>query len=281
MEASREDARKYSTKIENLPECILIHILSFLTTLDAIRTTLVCHTLRNLWYQVLSLSFSIIPLLSLSNPYMTTRNKFIKCVNQDISIHPFTHLNKFHIDVDCCAVDSHINNVHNWLDNDFDIYDLYWIMTETNYREVDKFEEFLFDFSHLKDSSVKILKLRRSSINCPSYVLGSSGFQSVQSLFFDDFNLFNREVNEVIKFCIYSSKLKKCALEPLFTSEVVISAPRLHSISTRKVCAVMCFFNPRLVVAMKCALEPLFTSEVVISAPRLHSISTRKVCAVM
>ncbi|KAL3834351.1 hypothetical protein ACJIZ3_009087 [Penstemon smallii] len=278
MEASREVASKHSTKIENLPECILIRILSFLTTLDAIRTTLACRTWRNLWYQVPSLSFDIIPFYSPSKPYIITRDKFIQCVNQAISIHPFTHVKKFHLRIDYCAAYSHINNVNNWvlhainskvieLDIDFHICDLKWILTDSTYREVDKFDEFLFDFSHLKDSSVEVLKLRRSSINCPPYEVGSSGFQSVQSLIFHDLNLVNREVNDVIKFCvnleyltirycsipnsleIYSSKLKKCELETLFTSKVVIGAPRLHSISIRKVCADLCFWEPSLVVA--------------------------------
>ncbi|KAL3824090.1 hypothetical protein ACJIZ3_020119 [Penstemon smallii] len=281
MEASREVASKYSTKIENLPECILIHILSFLTTLEAVRTTMVCRAWRNLWYQVPSFSFDIIPFHSPSNPYTITLKKFIQCVNRVISIRPFTHVQKFHLRIDCNN-DRLISNVNNWvlhainskvieLDLDFDTWDLNFILTEENcriYREVDEFKEFPFNFFHLKDSSVKVLKLRRSSIICPPYV-GSSDFQSVQSLFFDDLNFEDREVNDVIKFCvnleyltihyciipecleIYSSKLKKCELESLDASEVVISAPRLHSVSILEVRAKVCFLeqSPNLVVA--------------------------------
>ncbi|KAL3813822.1 hypothetical protein ACJIZ3_015090 [Penstemon smallii] len=258
MEASREVASKYSTKIENLSECILIHILSFLTTFDAIRTTLVCHTWRNLWYQVPSLTFDIVPFYivpfqSSSNTYITTRDKFFQCVNRAISIHPFTHVKKFQLRIDCDD-DSHIANVNNWvlhvinskvieLDIDFDISYINFILSEENgifYREVGVWK-FCFDFSYLKDSSVKVLMLRRSLIHCPPYVC-TSDFQSVQSLFFDDLRLKDKEVNDVIKLCVNLEYL---------TIQFLISAPRLHSVIIDNVWAKVYFLkpSPNLVVA--------------------------------
>ncbi|KAL3820998.1 hypothetical protein ACJIZ3_006903 [Penstemon smallii] len=263
-----EASRKHRTTINNLPESLLLHILSFLMTLDTIKTSLVCRNWRYLWYQIPSLMFDIVPFHS--PPYIS------------LCIRPPSHLESFCLHVDC-GDDLDIAIVVSWvlyainskvieLDLDFNTSSLYYILVEENDETVS--EEFKFDFSHLKNSSVRHLRLSRSTICFPSSV-STSDFQSIQSLDLCNLIISDSDVDQAVKSCvnleylaiqhcrvsnhleIYSLKLKQCHIGCVYpnsymeSSMLVIYAPNLQIIHIDDVLIKKCILkeSPDLVFA--------------------------------
>ncbi|XP_050220940.1 F-box/LRR-repeat protein At3g26922-like isoform X2 [Mercurialis annua] len=157
--------------IDNLPETLILHILSFLPTLDAVTTSLVSKKWHKLWTMIPSLNFSLTNFPPYKTP-STTRKFFANFIDRTLisrAHSPPSTLRldfiyeerfKFHVD---SWVRYAINNHVQELGFDFFI-DRSFFQNEPFLHEVDFYD---FPLSALKDGKIRVLRLTRCDLYFP------------------------------------------------------------------------------------------------------------------
>ncbi|KAK9286016.1 hypothetical protein L1049_025219 [Liquidambar formosana] len=98
MEDSSSDASRVSS-LSDIPEHLVLHILSFLSTLDAIQTSIVCQKWRHLWSSIPFLNFSH-ALFPRFGSHSETRRFFAEFVDRTLILRSHSPLLKFRLQFD-------------------------------------------------------------------------------------------------------------------------------------------------------------------------------------
>lgn len=244
--------------VNDFPDHLLVCIISFLPTLDAVRTSFLSRKWRNLWTSLTSLTFDF-PLFPASGHPSSTRRRFADFVDRTLILRPHTPLSKFRFQFHfyeflyCCHIDSWIQYAvkHNATELDIDFF------IDRSYHigvEADNECCYEFPFYLLKDSCVRVLKLCRQDLILPLN-MASTKFVSITSMSLDNIFMPDVMVTDLISACINlellyledcygmnnfricSPKLKELILVHLYTENeeegesLEISAPNLRSIT--------------------------------------------------
>ncbi|WCJ33255.1 F-box/RNI-like superfamily protein [Euphorbia peplus] len=240
--------------LENLPEHLILHILSFLPTQDTISTSLVSHKLRSYWSLIPSLNLSYSRFPPYNNPN-TTRQFFAEFVDRILISRSLSPLTKFTLDFIYeerygFHVDSWIRyaikNQVQEIDLDFFI-DSRFFVDEPHLRD-----NYDFPFSALRNGKVRVLKLIRCDLTLP---VNMSGMRlcSMKSISLDQIYLSDQMAVDLISGCpnlevlelancygmetlkVCSEKLKELVLEYFIRSEteanLEIDCPNLISLT--------------------------------------------------
>ncbi|KAH7861041.1 hypothetical protein Vadar_020893 [Vaccinium darrowii] len=240
--------------IDDLPEDLLLHIISFLPTLEAIRTCLISHKWRNLWHSLSSFDFDF-NLFPPSDSFPETRDLFADYVNQTLARRsPHSPLHYFGLRF-YFTEEHHDNVVPSWinyainhgaveLDLDFHGY--------TDFSELDSDCCFYFLLEPLIQSQVTFLKLRSCDFRFPNPKT-TVPIVSLRSMVLANVLLMDSWVCGLISLCvnleslviedcvgpedlkICSSKLKELSIwnfedDPERVNSVEIRAPNLCSL---------------------------------------------------
>ncbi|KAB5524588.1 hypothetical protein DKX38_022337 [Salix brachista] len=152
-----------TTNLNDLSQDILLHILSFLPTLESITTSLISKKWKSLWSLVPSLNFSYVH-FPIYKSFFTTRQFFSEFVDRTLILRPHLPLQKFRLefiyeDRYGCHVDSWvryaIRNRVSELDLDFFIDESFHIVESEGRRDYD------FPFSAPRNAcpNIEVLKL--------------------------------------------------------------------------------------------------------------------------
>ncbi|KDP32220.1 hypothetical protein JCGZ_13827 [Jatropha curcas] len=188
--------------LNDLPEEILTHILSFLSTKSAIQTSLLCRKWRYLWCQLSSLNF---PYSSVSTATSIPARSLADFINQTLIRRPSTSppLQKFHLQFDFKEhlYSSHVDSwvryaiLHHVQQLELDFY----ISREFQTSDIES--DYDFPFFLLKNGNVKILKLTKCRITLPTNV-ASMGLSFLKSVFLDQVYLSDEMVSNLISGCV-------------------------------------------------------------------------------
>ncbi|KAM7492306.1 hypothetical protein LguiA_035227 [Lonicera macranthoides] len=252
--------------LNDFPEHLLLHILTFLPTLDAVRSSLLSRKWRNLWSTIPSLNFdySLFP----SSP-SDTRRRFASFVDQTLILRSPSPLLKLKFQFHFAEyfyrshIDSWIHYAinHNAVELDIDFY----IDREYHICNIDNDDgndndndnnsecDYDFNFCFLRNSRVTDLKICRCDLILP-HNMSASKFGSIKSVYLDQIYLADEMVVDLILGCvnlekmvldycygmkslrICSSKLKELSLWCFHTQNeeeesLEICCPNLRSIS--------------------------------------------------
>ncbi|KAB5524590.1 hypothetical protein DKX38_022339 [Salix brachista] len=155
-----------TTNLNDLSQDILLHILSFLPTLESITTSLISKKWKSLWSLVPSLNFSYVH-FPIYKSFFTTRQFFSEFIDRTLILRPHLPLQKFRLefiyeDRYGCHVDSWvryaIRNRVSELDLDFFIDESFHIVESEGRRDYD------FPFSAPRNGfkacpNIEVLKL--------------------------------------------------------------------------------------------------------------------------
>ncbi|KAK9285578.1 hypothetical protein L1049_024773 [Liquidambar formosana] len=206
-----------STKIRSLNDCpedVLLHILSFLPTIDAVRTSLLSRKWRNLWSSIPSLYFSYDLFPPSSSPSATCRS-FADSVDRTLILrYPHSPILKLRLDFDfkdylyTSHIDSWIRYAinHNAVELDLDFFiDRKYHTVETQHFSYD------FPFAALRTGRVRVLKLCHCDLYLPNN-MPTEPFPSLRSIFLDQIPLTDEMVSDLIIGCpnLESLTLEHC-----------------------------------------------------------------------
>ncbi|PRQ52916.1 putative F-box domain, leucine-rich repeat domain, L domain-containing protein [Rosa chinensis] len=255
MEATTMTNRNPNRSLNDLPDEILLHILSFFPTLDAVQTSLISRKWRPLWSRLRFLKFSY-EHFPLNDPPSDNRDFFAEFVDRALILRPHSPIDLFslsfiyhdrfgfHVDswVRCAVTLLHARELH----LDFFIDREYHQTDETFNHKYD------FPFAVLRNGAVRVLKLTRVDLTLPAS-MAAMGLVSLSSMYLDEVYLTDQMVCDLISGCpnleelelqncwgmekmkICSKKLKKLAFAYIYDSDnrntIEIDCPNLCSIS--------------------------------------------------
>ncbi|KAM7492307.1 hypothetical protein LguiA_035228 [Lonicera macranthoides] len=239
------------TTLDDLPEKLLLHILSFLPTQEAIQTTVISPKWRNLWSFLPCLSFDQ-KLFSPDETPSLTLQFFISFITRTL-VHRSSHSDihsltlTLHFTADLRPYHSHINSyiryavAHNAksLTIAFQSKYIRWFVSPENDAVYD------FQFSLLKNSAVRILSLDRCNLT-----IVSTQSVALSTIYLHEVQLTDAMILELFSVCvnleslsmyqcvgmkdieIVSSKLKDLTLFTFECDEgsLKINAPNLGSL---------------------------------------------------
>ncbi|KAG5229846.1 F-box protein [Salix suchowensis] len=227
-----------TTNLNDLSQDILLHILSFLPTLESITTNLIFKKWKSLWSLVPSLNFSYVH-FPIYKSFFTTRQFFSEFVDRTLILRPHLPLQKFRLDFIYedrygCHVDSWvryaIRNRVSELDLDFFIDESFHIVESEGRRDYD------FPFSAPRNGKVRVLKLCRCDLTLPAD-MESMNLWSMKEIFFYQIYMTDYMVLNLLKACpnievlklencygmenprLCSEKLKRLGLSSFYTAE--------------------------------------------------------------
>uniref|UniRef100_A0A7N0TIQ7 F-box domain-containing protein n=1 Tax=Kalanchoe fedtschenkoi TaxID=63787 RepID=A0A7N0TIQ7_KALFE len=224
-----------TTTLNDLPEDILRHIISFLpTTLDAVKTTLISQKWRGLWRSLTSLNFNI-DTFPTHNSFIDQILRFGSFVTQTLRLrHPSAPLRSFVIryayvshryaefvdfwiryavshgasflDVDLNK-ENYLAVVAGDLEEEEDGNDCGAVVADEDYdSDGDENHElwYDFDFGVLGSSCVTNLKLRESKLLLPDMTTLDIGLQfgSIRSLLLDKVYMTDQVVSDLMSCCV-------------------------------------------------------------------------------
>ncbi|KAK9924627.1 hypothetical protein M0R45_032986 [Rubus argutus] len=249
------EATAINRNLNDLPDEILLHILTFFPTLDAVQTSLISRKWRPLWSRLRFLKFSY-EHFPLNDPPSDNRDFFAEFVDRALILRPHTPIELFSLsfiyhDRFGFHVDSWVRSAVRHLQArelhlDFFIHRDYHRTDETFNHKYD------FPFCVLRDGAVAVLKLTRVDLTLPASV-ATMGLASLSSMYLDEVYLTDQMVRDLISGCpnldelelqncwgmeklkICSKRLKKLALayiyDPDSKNTVEIDCPNLCSLS--------------------------------------------------
>ncbi|KAK4437316.1 F-box/FBD/LRR-repeat protein [Sesamum alatum] len=250
------------TSIDELPEALLLHILSFLPALNAVRASLVSRRWRNLWRHIPILEFDMSLYHSPPNPLSESRDFFAEFVTQTLLLREHsTPLYSFRLVFNHRDFRRTVTRVNSWiryaiasgvvfllLSFEEDLF----VKSEEDTDEDETWQKYDFHFSYIRDSTVSHLELDNCRIVWPKS-LACDGFSSIRSLYLCHVSVRDRVLCSVVSSCvnleflslscisylrnfkIHSQSLKELELE-LFNirrkdvGSLDIYAPNLHRI---------------------------------------------------
>ncbi|XP_020555021.1 F-box/LRR-repeat protein At3g26922 isoform X2 [Sesamum indicum] len=250
--------------IDDHPEALLLHILSFLPTLNAVRASLVCRRWRDLWRHVPRLDFDMSLYHSPPNALCESRDDFAELVTLTLLLREHsTPLYSFHLLFNYRDYRRTTTQVNSWiryaiasgvvvllLSFPEDLF----VKSEFDTDEDETWQKYDFHFSNIRNSWVSCLELNYCRIVWPKS-LPCDGFSSLRSLYLCDVSVRATVLYTVVSSCvnleflslsrisylrnfkIHSQTLKELELE-LFKirhdkdrGSLEIYAPNLHRIS--------------------------------------------------
>jgi hypothetical protein len=191
-----------TTNLNDLSQDILLHILSFLPTLESITTSLISKKWKSLWSLVPSLNFSYVH-FPIYKSFFTTRQFFSEFVDRTLILRPHLPLQKFRLefiyeDRYGCHVDSWvryaIRNRVSELDLDFFIDESFHIVESEGRRDYD------FPFYAPRNGKVRVLKLCRCDLTLPAD-MESMNLWSMKEIFFYQIYMTDDMVLNLLKAC--------------------------------------------------------------------------------
>ncbi|KAL6140075.1 hypothetical protein ACLB2K_058376 [Fragaria x ananassa] len=248
-------AKRLRRSLNDLPDEILLHILSFFPTVDAITTSLISRKWRLLWSLVPSLNFSyeLFPLAADSYPDTTQVQFFADFVNRILILRPDSHIHTFRLSF--IFEDGYELHVNSWIRCavtrlkarqlliDFFINESYHGRHSWYYE---------FDFSLLRYGRVEVLRFTNCFLSLKTN-MSTMNLCSMRSIYFERVDLTDQMVRDLISGCpnleqlelrscvrlknlvIRSSRIKKLALGYDYGSEskesIEIECPNLCSLS--------------------------------------------------
>ncbi|CAN1312428.1 Putative F-box/FBD/LRR-repeat protein At4g03220 [Linum perenne] len=164
-------------RLTNLPESIILHILSFLDTKSSVQTSLLSRSWRSLWKQV-----AVLDLNRSSSPDSSSFYKFVDNVlslrNRDLNLRNVTYMNEGRYDVDAISTSKLVFKYAAALADEFSI--------ELRCHD---YSRFLGLITTTSSCNLKTMTLRNGRIKNPIEFGSSPGFQSLTSLVLDDCSL--------------------------------------------------------------------------------------------
>ncbi|XP_050215174.1 F-box/FBD/LRR-repeat protein At5g56420-like isoform X2 [Mercurialis annua] len=200
-------ANTNTNTIDNLPENLILHILSFLPTQDAITTSLVSKTWCRLWTSIPSLNFSLIKFRPHKTP-SATRRRFSGYINRTLISRAhsplrtfrlrFLYKDRFKSDVDSWvryAVENHVQELD------------FGFLIGPSLRDMHVYT-FPFDVLH---GQVRVLRLTLCHLNLPSGVNNFSSL-NLKSVYLDEVRLSDQMCSDLICGCsgLEVLELSKC-----------------------------------------------------------------------
>ncbi|KAL0306953.1 UNVERIFIED_CONTAM: putative F-box/FBD/LRR-repeat protein [Sesamum radiatum] len=252
-----------ATTIDHLPAPLLLRILSFLPTINAVRASLVSRRWRELWRHVRRLNFDMSLYHSPPNDLCDSRDFFADFVTQTLLLREHsTRLYSFHLLFNYRRTTTQVNSWIRYaiasgvvvllLSFPEDLF----VKSEADAIEDEEetWQEYDFHFSNIRNSRVRCLKLNYCRIVWPKS-LPCDGFSSLRSVYLCDVSVRAEVLDNVVSSCvnleflslscisylrnfkIHSQTLKELELE-LFkirhykdAGSLEIYAPNLHRIS--------------------------------------------------
>ncbi|KAG8386986.1 hypothetical protein BUALT_Bualt03G0205600 [Buddleja alternifolia] len=233
-----------STCIEDLPEGIIIHILSFLPTIYAIRASLISRKWRNLWYHIHILNFDMNLFRTPLNRHSATRDFFADFITQTLILRPnFTPIHTFRLHFDYRHTIRRRLDADSWIRHaihsgaavlrlDFDVttraaYDYKNDVTHSDNDFPDEaYESYGFHFYELKNcDSVKVLKLTCCDIVWPKSNGGNRRiltdcFSSLCSVSLDQVYLTDDDLFALVSSLVNLEYLSLSGLSPLVNFKI-------------------------------------------------------------
>ncbi|KAK6116179.1 hypothetical protein DH2020_008448 [Rehmannia glutinosa] len=210
-----------STTINDLPESLVIHILSFVPTLEAVATSVLARGWRYLWLYVPTLDFDILASYQLSRaPFALTRARFSDSIARTFFLRPIIHLHSFRLAFHYADLGRRKREVRWWIRRSVDqgvtkimleFYDDAWMTSyrgirlggennEYNFSLLNDHRTFKFSFEDIMNGSVAELRLRNCSLRFPTDI--SNGFDSLHTLVLHNIELSSNEhFNSMVLAC--------------------------------------------------------------------------------
>ncbi|CAK7324958.1 unnamed protein product [Dovyalis caffra] len=202
-ETPEHDAAAAAAKnFNDLPQDILLHILSFLPTLDTIRTSLISTKWKPLWSLVPSLNFSYVHFPPYKS-FSTTRQFFSEFIDRTLIMRPQLPLKKFRLefiyeDRYGCHVDSWVRYA---IKNDVLELDLdFFIDKSFHIGEPEARPNYDFPFSALRNGKVRVLKLCCCDLTLPVN-MESMNLWTMKDVYFDQIYMTDDVVLDLFKAC--------------------------------------------------------------------------------
>ncbi|KAM1599703.1 hypothetical protein ACFX1Q_024874 [Malus domestica] len=241
--------------LNDLPDEILLHILSLLPTLDAVQTSLISHKWRHLWSRVPSLNFDY-QLFPPSEPLEYTSQFYAEFVDRVLIFRANSPVHTFRLSfIYHSYYGSHVESWVRSAVTRLRARELYLdLFVHDDFHDVETVNHWYdFPFSVLRNGCVEKLGLTRCYLTLPAK-LSTRRVWSIRSLFLDQVYLADQMVKDLILGCpnleelelqkcsghrhlkICSKRLKRLTLGMFFESSkqretLLVDCPNLRSIS--------------------------------------------------
>ncbi|XP_073062034.1 FBD-associated F-box protein At1g66310-like [Primulina eburnea] len=238
--------------IEDLPEDILVHILSFLPTLDANCTSILARSWRNLWHQVPGLRFDILPFYKKSSQiYSPARASFADSVwRAFFLLPPHRPLKYFQLAFHHADFGNREMEIRSWIRSalrrgvlklELRFYSQPWMEVRPrtwrtyfeDWRYIENMSEtFEFLFLNIMNSSVTEVQLHNCAFSFPSNV--SAGFESLKILVLRDVLLTHKhQIECLVLLCVNLEILQLESIQNTGVDEFRIHLKRLKKLTLK------------------------------------------------
>ncbi|KAL6185200.1 hypothetical protein ACLB2K_041334 [Fragaria x ananassa] len=158
MEATAIAHRKPNRTLNDLPDEILLHILTIFLTFDAVQTSLISRKWQPLWSRLRFLSFSY-KHFPLNDPSSDNRDFFAEFIYRALILRPH-HPIGLHVDSWVCSAVTHLHMRELHLD----------FLINREYHQTDESlnHKYDFPFAVLRNGTVAVLKLTRMERTLPA-----------------------------------------------------------------------------------------------------------------
>ncbi|KAM5580791.1 F-box/LRR-repeat protein [Rosa sericea] len=208
MEQASTEIKAPNQTLNDLPDEILIQILTLIPTLEAIHNSLVSRQWRSLWSRLplLDFSYHLFP-VNESEPLPVTSHRFAEFVDRALILRPNSPIKTFRLSF--IFYHYYTSHVDSWvrsavtrfrareLDLDFFIDKEYHLRSEEDRAPRDKYD---FPFSVLRNGCVESLRLTRVDLALPAS-MATVGMSSVRSIFLEDVDLTDQMWERLILGC--------------------------------------------------------------------------------
>ncbi|PQP92281.1 F-box/LRR-repeat protein [Prunus yedoensis var. nudiflora] len=255
-EASNQNpsATVTNRNLNDLPEELLLHILTCLPILESVQTSLISQKWRPLWSRVPSLNF-LFELFPPYEPPLDTRQFFAEFIDRVLILRSNSPIHTFRLSF---IYHGHYrSHVDSWVRSAItrlrtrELYLDFFIHKDFHNEETHN-HRYDFPFSVLRNGCVAILGLTRCDLTLPAK-MSTLRFYSIGSMFLNEVYLTDQAMRDLISGCpnlealdlenclahhhmkICSTKLKRLALRYFYDSElketILVDCPNLCSIS--------------------------------------------------
>ncbi|KAL0399940.1 UNVERIFIED_CONTAM: F-box/FBD/LRR-repeat protein [Sesamum radiatum] len=200
-----------ATSIDDLPEALLLRILSFLPTLNAVRASFVARRWRDLWRHLPRLDFDMSLYHSPPNALCESREFFADFITQTLMLREHsTLLYSFHLLFNYRDYRRTTTQVNSWIRYAIATgvivlllsfpEDLF-VKSEADTDEDETWQKYDFHFSNIRNSWVSCLELNYCRIVWPKS-LACDGFSSLRSLYLCDVSVRATVLYNVVSSCV-------------------------------------------------------------------------------
>ncbi|KAL6196424.1 hypothetical protein ACLB2K_032039 [Fragaria x ananassa] len=200
MEVTAIAHRNPNRTLNDLPDEILLHILTFFPTLDVVQTSLISRKWRPLWSH-LRFSYEHFPL---NDPPSDNSDFFAEFVNRAIILRPhhpidlfslsfiYHHRFNLHVNYWVRSIVTHLRALELHLD--------FFIDREYHQTDDSFNHKYEFPFAILRNGVVAVLKLTRVELTLPTS-MAAIGLVSLSSMYLDEVYMTDQNVTNLISGC--------------------------------------------------------------------------------